>query len=70
MKFLGLIKDPKDITTKEYVDTADNAIKESTKKALDELDNSKLDSDDMVGFTAEEIQALWNAARTKKSKSK
>lgn len=60
MKWLGLIKDPKDLTTKEYVDNADTAVQESTSKALTALDNKKVNSSDIVEYSPTEVSQLWS----------
>lgn len=60
MKWLGLVKDPKDLTTKEYVDNADTVLKESTESAISELDKTKVNSEDIQSFTEAEIKSLWN----------
>lgn len=49
MKFLGKILDPKDLTTKEYVD-----------KKCQDLDNKKVDGESIEEYTAAEVQQLWN----------
>ena len=49
MKFLGIIKDPKDVTTKEYVDGVNK-----------KLDDKKVDSSSMESFTEDELLTLWN----------
>ena len=56
MKWLGSIKDPKDLTTKEYVDDADTLLA----KSLAELEENKISSSDIQNFTDDEIQRLWN----------
>lgn len=65
MKWLGLIKDPKDLTTKEYVDDADKIIKEDTEKSISELKESTLNKDDITEYTSEEVKTLWNKVFTK-----
>ena len=59
MKWLGKVEDPKDLTTKEYVDNADEALQESIESRLEEIDSQKIDSTELVGFTANELQELW-----------
>lgn len=49
MKNLGRVNEPKDITTKEYVDTN-----------VEQLEVKKLNSEDLQEFTNLEILALWN----------
>lgn len=66
MKFLGLVKDPKDITTKEYVDSADEAIKESTKAAIDTLNKNKVSATDIAEYSPVEVQTLWARAFSSK----
>lgn len=63
MKWLGLVTDPKDLTTKEYVDDADTALADDikdTNNAVKALDESKVNSEDLQSFTEDEIQSLWN----------
>lgn len=60
MKFLGKVKDPKDLTTKEYVDDADKRLQESTTESLSELDKKKLNTEDVTSFTETEIKYLWS----------
>lgn len=55
MKWFGAITDDKDLTTKEYVDSGDSKLE----AGLKELDESKVDAEDMVEFTAIDIQAMW-----------
>lgn len=64
MKFLGRVEDPKDLTTKEYVDNADTVLAKSVannKEYLENLDESKLDKEDIRPFTQDEIKSLWDA---------
>lgn len=60
MKFLGKVKDPKDLTTKEYVDDADKRLQESTTESLSKLDKKKLNTEDVTSFTETEIKYLWS----------
>ena len=59
MKWLGLIEDPKDLTTKEYVDNADSAHEKATSEALKALDSKKVNSTDIVEYTPTEVSQLW-----------
>lgn len=49
MKQLGKVTDPKDCTTKEYVD-----------KLTNNLDTNKLNTKDLSELTEDEVQELWN----------
>ena len=64
MKFLGKVKDPKDLTTKEYVDEADNRLQESTSKALADKVNAK----DISEYSATEVAQIWSNVFSKKKK--
>lgn len=59
MKFLGLVKDSKDLTTKEYVDSADDTLRDSISKNSTAL-LEKVDKSDIANFTETEISFLWN----------
>ena len=61
MKWFGLIKDDKDLTTKEYVDSADTELKESADKRLKNLEEKKVNATDLSNFTGEEVLELWNS---------
>lgn len=56
MKWLGAVKDPKDVATKEYVDNADKDII----KSISALGNNKVNYEDIISFTDKEIMDLWN----------
>jgi len=49
MKFFGRISDPKDVTTKEYVDSK-----------FKELDESKVNSKDIEEYTPQDVESLWS----------
>lgn len=59
MKWLGTVKDQKDLTTKEYVDNADTVLKEATEKSLAALDKAKVNSEDITEYSQEEVALLW-----------
>lgn len=59
MKWLGLVQDPKDLTTKEYVDDADKTLQEDTKRALTALDSKKVNSEDIQEYSQAEVTQLW-----------
>lgn len=62
MKWLGSIGDPKDLTTKEYVDAADEVLKSSTEKAISELDNDKIDKSEISEYSKSEVNEMWMSA--------
>ena len=57
MKHYGAVDDPKDITTKEYVDAADNALKVK----VDALWDFVCTFDDLEGLTVR--SGIWNTGQ-------
>lgn len=61
MKWLGKIADPKDLTTKEYVDNADTLVQEAISTGDTALDKKKVNYTDITEYTAVEVQNLWKS---------
>ena len=62
MKHYGAVDDPKDITTKEYVDAADNALKVKVDALWDITSNPfQITFDDLEGLTVR--SGIWNTGQ-------
>lgn len=67
MKHYGAVDDPKDITTKEYVDAADNALKVKVDALWDFVctditsNPSQITFDDLEGLTVR--SGIWNTGQ-------
>lgn len=67
MKYYGAVDDPKDITTKEYVDAADNALKVKADALWDFVCTDitsnpfQITFDDLEGLTVR--SGIWNTGQ-------